>query len=686
MGRMMQRTTRQTVAGSLVLLASLCVVYALMLHAGYIWDDDSYLTDNSLIRSLSGLWTLWTVPGAHPQYYPMVFTSYFLEFKLRGLDATGYHITNILLHGLSCLLLWRLLSQFKLRGAWIAVMVFAMHPVMVESVAWITERKNVLSLVFYLCGMLAGVKLLDLGGDAKPLKNKAQTAAWWLVLLLCYVLALLSKTVTVSLPAALLVLVWWKHGRIGKREILLMLPLLVIGLVLGLHTAHLERVTVGAVGQDWDATLLQRTLLAGQIVWFYALKLVYPQPLIFIYHRWQVDPSQPLQWLPVVSLVILLVGLLIASRKHARGPLAAMLLFIGTLFPALGFFNVYPMRFSYVADHFQYHASIALIVLIVCGIASLLHKHSLQKLGAIAAVLALVGMGRITFERCAAYQDARTLWLDTLTQNPSADIAIFNLGSEALNDKRPADALALFNMAVIAHPHRPLPYINRSAAYDALHMQDKRIADMRLAIGCFKDYEPERAMPHMVLGNLAMQQKDWSEAAGQFNQYIRCLPQSSKGYVMLGKAALRMGQDRKAAEVLEKAIALGDEQAGTWYNLALAYQQLGQQSEAVACYQRSLDIAPKNPDALTNLAALYAEAGQFAKAVALQQQAISLHQSKTFLKNMVKMRLGYAMQLAQQGQKSAAVVQLRKVLSESETLGDTALKQKVQKLIATLEK
>jgi tetratricopeptide (TPR) repeat protein len=343
------------------------------------------------------------------------------------------------------------------------------------------------------------------------------------------------------------------------------------------------------------------------------------------------------------------------------------------------------MRFSYVADHFQYHASIALIVLVVCGIASRLNTQSLQRFGQIAVVLALLMMGWITATRCTAYTDGHLLWLDTLEQNPKATIAIYNLGGEALNDKRPADALALFNMAVIACPDRPLPYINRAAAYAALEMPAKRLADLRHAIACFTDYEPERAMPHMVLGNDAMDHQQWAEAAGEYEQYVRCLPKRYQGYAMLGKACLRMGQLRQAADVLQKAIALGDHHAGTWYNLALAYQQLEQPEQAATCYLKSLDIEPKNADAMTNLAALFAQAGQFDKAIDWQTRALAINTSPRFLQNMVKMRLGYAMQLAQSNQRPQAVEQLHLVQKDAKPLKDAALDQRIEKMIKAMQ-
>ncbi|HCD31656.1 MAG TPA: hypothetical protein DER01_04570 [Phycisphaerales bacterium] len=689
MGHHMQKTTRQTIIGSLTLVVSLFVVYVQMRHAGIIWDDHSYLTGNTLIQSLTGLWTLWTVPGAHPQYYPLVFTSYFLEYQLWGLNLGGYHFVNILLHGISCLLLWRILTRLGLRCGWLAAMVFALHPVMVESVAWITERKNVLSLAFYLCGILAGIRLLNLADVSKPLKNKSQTTLWWCVLLLCYVLALLSKTVTVSLPAALLVMVWWRHGSISKRAIGLMLPLLAIGLALGLHTAHLEKVTVGAVGQDWDTSLLHRTLLAGQIVWFYILKLVYAHPLIFIYERWQVDVHDPMHWLPVVLLVVLLMGLLICVKKIGRGPLAGMLLFVGTLFPALGFFNVYPMRYSYVADHFQYHASIAMIVLIVCGLAGLLRTSTVKRIVLPLCVLGLVAMGYQTYQRTAVYQNHRILWLDTLDQNPKATIAIYNLGSLAMTDNRPADGLAILNMAVIAFPDQPLSYINRAAAYSALDMRDRQLADLRKAISCFKGYEIERAMPHRELGQQALREGDWQQAAGEFEQFIRCAPQSPVGYALLADALMKLEDYQRAKTMYVESLRRTREvniASSTWYNLALAYQQTEQYEPAMNSYLACLNNDPKRDDAMSNLATLFAKTGDFASAINWQEKALAIHTTDAYQQNLVRMRVGYAMHFAKLGYPAQAIEHLELARKLAMQMSDPASIARIDQLIQALER
>ncbi|HSV13511.1 MAG TPA: hypothetical protein VLI90_04585, partial [Tepidisphaeraceae bacterium] len=368
--------------GALLLLAITLIAYIPIFRAGFVWDDDSYVEQNATLRTLDGLYEIWTNWHATPQYYPLVHTSFWVEYHLWGAtSALGYHIDNVLLHALSAILIWRLLNRLNVPGALLAAAIFAVHPVHVESVGWITERKNVLSLVFYL---LALRSYLRSTGSEPVLRDYAFS-------LLFFLLALLSKTVTATLPAAILLIFWWKRGRIRVRAVTPLLPFFVLAAVCGSITGYLERTQVGARGPEWAAlTPLHRVLIASRAVWFYAGKLLVPWRLTFIYPRWSIDPRDPLQWLYLVALIAVIAGLWLRRRRLGRGPLVAVLFFIGTLTPALGFVNVYPMRYSFVADHFQYHASIGLIALAAACIA----RFKPAGLIIVALLIAL------TFHRC----------------------------------------------------------------------------------------------------------------------------------------------------------------------------------------------------------------------------------------------------------------------------------------------
>ncbi|HUI07690.1 MAG TPA: hypothetical protein VL486_11875 [Verrucomicrobiae bacterium] len=237
------------------LVVLVLVAYLPALRGGFLWDDNAYVTENQALRTPNGLGEIWFKPGTTPQYYPLVFTSFWLEYRLWRLQPFGYHLVNVLLHAANAVLLWRVLRRLEIAGAWWAAAIFALHPVMVESVAWVTERKNVLSCLFYLLAALAYFRF-------RPLTNgsvvRARDWRFYPLSLAFFLCALLSKTVTCSLPAVLVLLLWWKGGRIEKRDARALAPLFGLGAALGLMTVWWEERLVGAGGAEWTLSFVQR--------------------------------------------------------------------------------------------------------------------------------------------------------------------------------------------------------------------------------------------------------------------------------------------------------------------------------------------------------------------------------------------------------------------------------------------
>jgi protein O-mannosyl-transferase len=332
-----------------------------------IWDDDAHLTKQDL-RSLDGLARIWTQPGATQQYYPLVHTLFWLEHQLWGDWPAGYHLLNILLHCISALLLVRILRLLEVPGAWLAAAIFALHPIQAESVAWISELKNMLSGVFYFGSVLAYLKF-----------DRTRNVPFYAAALVLFALGLMSKTVIATLPAAMLVIFWWKRGKLSWREdVLPLIPFFLLGTAAGLFTAWVERNLVGAEGSDFNYSIIERVLIAGRAIWFYSVKLLWPLDLIFVYPRWQVSQTVWWQYL-FPAAVLLLLAVLVWLSRRCRAPLAGLLFFIGTLFPVLGFLNAYPFRYSLVADHFQYLAGLGIIVLVAAGIALQLKRRQLWR-------------------------------------------------------------------------------------------------------------------------------------------------------------------------------------------------------------------------------------------------------------------------------------------------------------------
>ena len=353
---------KKSIISLLLILAVTCIAYIPALTGSFVWDDNAYITKPEL-RTVSGLYRIWFEPRATGQYYPLLYSAFWVQYKLWGDSSVGYHVFNLALHLLVVILAYAVLLKLDVPGALLAAGIFALHPVHVETVAWISEQKNTLSGVLYLAAMLVYLNR-DAGRDSNTSSGKLSYVAS----LALYLLAILSKSVTATLPGALLVIAWWKRGRIEwRRDVLPLVPFFALGLSSGLVTAYAENVWVGAAGADYDLTPIQRILVAGQAIWFYLGKLFLPVNLAFSYTKWTIDPADWTQWAYVVG-VVALAGVLWRVRDRSRGPLAALLFFVGTLFPALGFVNVFPFRYSYVADHFQYLASLGVIALVASGI------------------------------------------------------------------------------------------------------------------------------------------------------------------------------------------------------------------------------------------------------------------------------------------------------------------------------
>ena len=355
----------KTFAHAAIIVAAVLVVYIPVWQAGFIWDDDQYVTKNVTLRDGAGLKRIWLDIGATPQYYPLVFTTFWVERQMWGVThPAGYHITNVLLHAANAVLVWIALSRLKVPGAWLGAMLFAICPVHVESVAWVTERKNVLSGLFYLAALLAYFRFSGIDNG-----NDVPSSHWrfYFLSLIFFAAALLSKTVTCTLPVVLGLILWWKTQPLRWQKFIPLIPLALLAVPAAMLTAGIEQRHVGARGPEWDFSFLERTLIAGRAVWFYVCSIFAPINLMFIYPRWGIDAGQWWQFLFPAGVLIAL-GLLWFWRKRlGKGPLVASLFFVGTLTPALGFVNIYPMRFSFVADHFQYLASIGVIALIAAA-------------------------------------------------------------------------------------------------------------------------------------------------------------------------------------------------------------------------------------------------------------------------------------------------------------------------------
>ncbi len=586
---------------SIIPIAALIVLpflsYLPALHAGFIWDDDAYVTSNPTLRSARGLWEIWTHPHATPQYYPLVHTTFWIEYHLWGTgSAVGYHLSNILLHIISALLLYRLLHVLKVPGAWLAAAIFACHPVNVESIAWITERKNCLSTVFYLLAFAAYLRWslgpADPASGSKNRKNYLLSFAY-------FVLALLSKTVTATLPAAILLVLWWKLGKIRRRDIFALIPFFITGAAMGDVTGYLERTHVGAHGPEWAFTFADRVLIASRAICFYAMKLVLPINLTFIYPRWTIDSHNGDQYLYLLPIAGSLILLFFLRQKTGRGPLVAVLFYMGTLFPALGFANVYPMRYSFVADHFQYLASVGLLTLFAAVIHQTFCNHRVRYVAV--STIILMTLVTLTARQTLIYRDSQTLWQDTLSKNPGSWMAHTNLGHALHAAGDDEGAWRQYQQALALAPGLPEPHFNVGLG-DAIRGDTvASIAEYQTAIALDPGYAPAYAN----LAKIQFNQNDLSSALTNAERAVSLSPEIALGHYIRARVLEQLNRPQEAAAEYENTLSLTPDDAAAHFHLADTLMRLHQTDAATAHYETSLAIDPQNAPAWTTLGYLH---------------------------------------------------------------------------------
>jgi tetratricopeptide (TPR) repeat protein len=633
-------------AGALVVLT--LAAYLPAIGPGFVWDDDQYVTSNPSLQSAAGLRRLWVDivpdPNAYPmlQYYPLTYTTFWLEAQLWGTSsATPFHLANVLLHALGAVLLWVLLRRLEVPAAWLAAAVFAVHPVHVESVAWVSERKNVLSGVFYLAAMLVYLRWAGVTGDGG--RRASPGAGGYALSLALFGCALFSKTVTSSLPAAALLVVWWKRGRLAWRDVLPLVPFFALGLGMGSLTAWMEKHRVGAWGPDWDHTLVERFLIAGRAFWFYAAKLLWPSDLTLVHPRWRIDATEWWQHLfPLAAIGVVVAAWLLRGRV-GRGPLAAILFFGGTLFPALGFFDVYPMLFSFVADHFQYLASVGVIVLVAAiarrGAAPWLSAGGRRRstvLGAAGLVLAV--LATLTWRHAPVYADIEALWADTLEKNPDAWMAHKHYGASLLRDARTAsEEIRRDKLARAAEHFRTALELKPDDGDAALGLGTifERQGRLAEATGMYRTaISVQRPSPvgspafehsafyHFHLARALAAQGQTAEAIEQYAQAVRISPGYEQAQTNLGALLEAQGRHDEALVHLRRALASNPRSLEAHRVAGVALASQGRIDEAMRHWAELMRLQPTNASVPYNMGVVYARAGRFDEAIAHFETAL----------------------------------------------------------------
>ncbi len=603
------------VAGAL-LAAVTAAAYAPVRGAGFIWDDDSYITSNSPLWTDGGLKRIWSEWGATPQYYPLVFTTFWVEYRLWNLSPVGYHGTNVLLHAASAVLLWRILRRLDLPGAWVAAAVFAVHPVNVESVAWVTERKNVLSGLMYLAAAWAYLRF-DPG--LIKLNVRSRHPAFYVAAFMCFGLALLSKTVTGTLPAALLLLAWWKKGRLTTRDALPLLPMFVAAFAMSRVTVAMEKFHVRTVDLHLDLSFPDRLLIAGRAIWFYAWKLIWPVNLAFSYEKWTIDPAAWWQWLFPLACALVVAGLWVKRNRIGRGPLTAVLFFIGTLFPALGFVDIYPFNYSWVADHFQYLASIGPTTALI-ALACLWGRRLNPRILAPAAAGLVTTLAALSYAQCQRYRDPETLWLDTIAKNPTGWMPHENLAKELVRQGRLQEAQAHFEQAASRNPDK-----SRANAHEAFAVFSS--GDFPRAIELFEREQRESGDTPFLQINLGLCRfylRQYDAALGHFDNAIAMRGDLASAWFHRGRTMAKLQRPTEAEESLHRALTYDRTNVEAYRLLAQIMISRGQLDAAAKQLDDALVARPDDVPALLDSAMLLARRGRIPEGLARARQAATI--------------------------------------------------------------
>ena len=525
-----------------VLVLLVTVSYGPAYFASFVWDD-AVFTEARAIQDWSGLFRIWFSPRAlenEGHYWPLVYTTFWLEHKLWGFAPAGYHIVNVLLHVANTLLLWRLAERLAAPGAWAIAAVFAVHPLHVESVAWVIERKDLLSGLFYLAAFLAWVRFAE-----RPRPGR------YVLALTLFALGMLCKSIVVTLPAALAIWHWWKQGRIAGIDLLRLAPLAAAG-------AAIAALDVSFYNEREPVSLgygaVERVLIAAQALWFYVGKLLWPGGLAVIYPHWEVSAGDPAAWACVAAAGAAIAGLWLFRSRLGRGPLAGALFFAVTLSPVLGFVDYGYMQFSFVADRHQYLAGIGLMAVIVGaaarGASRLPPAWRKGAGGAAAAVLVL--LGALTWRHAEIYRDGTTLFTHVIAHNPTARFAHRNLGEALTKEGRWTEALAAFRIAAEHAPDDARDHSNVGAALIMLNRHDEAEEPFRRALAL----DPKSAYALQNFASLKIRQKRYREALEFYRRLVRTDPRNPSAHHGMGTALYFLGDHEMALASLERALAL----------------------------------------------------------------------------------------------------------------------------------
>lgn len=660
----------------LLLVAGTFLIYQPVWRAGFIWDDDSHLTNNACVVGPLGFKAIWT--SAEGLYYPLVLSSFWVQHALWGLNPLPYHLVNVGMHAACAVLLWQALRRFGVYGAWLGAALWAWHPVQAESVAWITELKNTQSGLFYLLAVLCFERWwrLKAHGRERDLRMRKEIEAarrghralpqkaWaaYVGTLVCATLAILSKSSTVMLPVILGLCWWWKEKEWRWRNVLWLVPLVMISAGASAWTIWEQRFHSNAIGVEWQQAWSERFVIAGKVIWFYLGKLVWPHPLSFIYPRWDIQAPQPTAYFPLIAAAAVMLLFWRFRREWGRGPFFAFGYFVISLFPVLGFFTIYFFRYSFVGDHFQYLASMGPLALAGAGLAKgsalVCAKGDTAEAGPNAAIrtalvaLPLLLLGFLTWRQAAVFTDNERLWRTTLERNPDCAIARNNLGEILFQRGDVGHAKEQYELGLKSAPNYPELQNNLGNALFSESKLDEAIAHYRKAAQSQVSF----AEPHYNLGKALFEKGQTEEAITEYEKAIEAAPLHPEAHYNLGCALLQRQRIAEAIAHFETSLKSKPSNSAAHNNLATALSQQGRVDEAIVHYRLALESDAANTPARLNLANMLLARGQPGEAVSEYQRVLAVMPADA----VARKNMGTA--LLQTGKADEAIQEYRRAL------------------------
>ncbi len=678
-------------AGMILIAVLACIAYLPCINGAFIFDDELLLTQNNLIKASDGLYRIWFTTEAL-EYYPVSYTVFWIEWRLWGMNPIGYHAVNLILHAIEAVLIWFILRKLSIPGAFLAALIFTVHPVNVESVAWIAQLRNILTLFFLLLSIWCYLRMETPGRGSvsarRSLRSFRQSEkipyGWYMLSLVLFILALLSKGSAAVLPLLLLGIIWWLRslGKKGKETSLLSGPAPIFSMGDVVRIAPFFMVSLLSTGVNiWfqthgsgevirTADFTERLLGAGGVVWFYLYKLLLPYDLSFIYPMWRIEAGNPLWWLPLTGALTVTAILWRFRNSWSRPFLFSWGFFCVALIPVMGFTDVGFMQFTLVADHYQHIAIIGVIALASAGFS--LWRRSVpgkaRRATAAAAVAAMALLVFLTWRQNGLYRDDITLYRETLKKYPDCWLAHNNLGLAMIRERRFQEAIKNFKRVLQINPNYSPVYNNLGEALIQLERPQEAIKYIRRSL----ELTPDSPEAHCNMGRIMFDTGQLNKSVEHFKKAIQLKHNFPEAYYYLGTIHFNEGRIGEAIEYYRQAIQLNPDYPAAHNNLAIALIKTGRNQEAIDHFKEALRSQPDYPMAEYNLGIALSKLDRLPEAIIHYEKAIRLKPDYTAV------YYNLAMAYADMNKSSEAVAAAQKGLQLARSQGLTAKAQQFE--------